>query len=164
MQLSMTESLSAGLAGHTVVEFPTLVICRSDQLSLFRLLISGAATSQEESVINSSLPSEAVADIGDFVLDDSNGQLEVTIPEDEHDGELLRQVSVVGKANAPEVATDEMSVVDEADEEDVGDDDSQCVAEDEDDAEYNDFMSDLMDLQGKDIKALQAIINEEENQ
>lgn len=137
------------LSGETVIEFPTFYICKSSELSKFRLLIAPFIEPEAE---------EPLA----VLASDEDVDVEKELSPAKIIHEEKRQTAMKHGKHENILEDGE----EEEEEEDEGEDEAEACLEKEQSAGYaqgyEDFMQELMDLQTKDIATLQSIIKQQE--
>lgn len=186
--MNNNESLREGLTGHQIVEFPTIYVCKQASISRFRLMINDSQpTNKEETKLTSSSPAVADNNSSSLLLQSEtvDSLLEISTSTINEESEqsfnaqdvnleislehtLVDAVDVSSNFEASAQDKDKVKEINEDEDEDV-EENVECdppVAEEEEedvDEGYEEFMNNLMDLQGKDIKTLQSIIQTEQN-
>lgn len=185
--MNNSESLRENLTGHQIIEFPTIYVCKQASVARFRLMINDDQPkyNEEINVVSSSqevaqnshssslvrteqadsplkISASAINEDPEQNLDVENVNLEISL---EHT--IADAVDVTSSFEANMQDNDQIREMNEEEDDDV-EEIVECdppVGEEEEDADegYEEFMNNLMDLQGKDIKTLQSIIQTEQN-
>lgn len=179
--------MQTNLNGHQVVEFPTLVVCRSESLSRFRLMVSNCIESQPQPIENKDkkvhvidskeevpAQSNASSSQSELINDDAVNAVDAEEPVMELSlqpvGDLSNDATGSSEIQPPLTSDTRRSdqeeeegepIDDEADNETDKPDAQREEGEEEEDEGYEEFMKNLVHFQTADIRTLKQIIQNE---